>query len=367
MELSITNTPIPELNSRKPKLVILTKEESLKRKEDKTYMDITKIPDEILILILQENNYIILQNICRLSCVSKSYNKLFSKESIWFLVFLEYRAFTMYNKKLNTLSKYFMGKTSFKDKKIKLIIKNNSDINFDLYIVKIIDTPRQYRNTPSSTNEFIDYIKINKTPIFPGEYLVKNTFDKTRMIAIPTMNEFIDKKLANVGFSFIINGDKLELFKHQDNTTTRGYLRIIKEPTKRLSFSMKKPSEKTYKQTVVAKYFEHYNKEVELDISYIVSPINTPFLARFWDYKNKVYVTSEITLKDLNKKYKLIKLSKKNSGIINLDDIIEDEINKKKEIDLERKILRNKLRILEKSSKEYGMSIDRFKYVKNCL
>ena len=213
----------------------------------------------------------------------------------------------------------------------------------------------------------LDYIKINKTPIFPGEYLVKNTFDKTRMIAIPTMNEFIDKKLANVGFSFIINGDKLELFKHQDNTTTRGYLRIIKEPTKRLSFSMKKPSEKTYKQTVVAKYFEHYNKEVELDISYIVSPINTPFLARFWDYKNKVYVTSEITLKDLNKKYKLIKLSKKNSGIINLDDIIEDEINKKKEIDLERKILRNKLRILEKSSKEYGMSIDRFKYVKNCL
>ena len=67
------------------------------------------------------------------------------------------------------------------------------------------------------------------------------------------------------------------------------------------------------------------------------------------------------------KNYKKVKLSVENSNQKNLDDMIQEKSDKKKEIDEGLKIIKRQMKILENSSKEYNMSIETLKYVKNCF
>ena len=47
--------------------------------------------------------------------------------------------------------------------------------------------------------------------------------------------------------------------------------------------------------------------------------------------------------------------------------MIQEKSDKKKEIDEGLKIIKRQMKILENSSKEYNMSIETLKYVKNCF
>ena len=355
-------TPIEQLvDTRKSKPLVLTKDQVIEKKENeknKTYIDITKLPEEIIIQILNSSDYQ-LHSVCRLSQVSKEFYKIFKKESIWKQLYENKSVIDFYNYRLSRLSEIDAGQTIDKERKTKLVVVNNSYFDYDVFMVKIIETPSQYKGTPCQNDEFTELVKLNKEPIKPTDFFVKNSYHKTRIIVIPTVQEILSLQFSNIGHSFSVNKLRETNFKGQ-----MAHVKTIKQPKKLLPITIIKQENKTFKEATTANYMEKYNKELFLDIS---GTEYAPTKKLIWNYTERVYVDVYIYNNDLANRYKKVTMTLENSGQKHLDDMIREKHRKKKEVDDELKILKHKMKLLENTSKEYKRSIDTLTYVKSCF
>ena len=306
-----------------------------------------------------------IHSICRLSPVSKKFYDTFRKESIWKQLYENKVVKDFYDYKLSKLSESFLGQIIDKERKTKLVVINNSYFNYDVFWVKIIDTPKKYKGKPCYYDEFTELIKLNKVPLKPKEHFVKNSYHKTRIIVIPTFEEIQTLKFSNIGHSFSVNK-----YKEIDFENTTAYIKTIKQPKKLLPIKIIKQEDKTFKQVTTANYMEKYNKVLYLELPGSLDPpllVASPIQRTIWSHTERIYVNVIIHNSDLAKNYKKVKLSVENSNQKNLDDMIQEKSDKKKEIDEGLKIIKRQMKILENSSKEYNMSIETLKYVKNCF